>query len=296
VAGTKENKLTKKRAPPKYTYHFADLPLTKLHYVKCGKGKPLLIVPATISEIENWIDLIQYFGQKFTVYFFELPGHGKSTKFKGEYDSSLVAETVDSFVDHLGFEKISLMGFSFGGILAMKSLNLISDKVDKVIMFAPCVTTDAVIVSKYKRSFVLGLVNLLKKDIPQRIFLSMMHNRFLVHIILFLLKQYNVENLDYLKHKLLRLKRHTLQTLLFQIDEILTIHFSHKTFNKKLFFGMSIYDPLLDYKTTKKELQKFFKDMYIQEFRFPYHQPPKPFTFDELNEKFGDFVNIVSDQ
>ena len=56
--------------PPKETYHFADLPLTRLHYLKCGQGPPLILVPATVSEIKNWLTLVQFMAQRFTVYFF----------------------------------------------------------------------------------------------------------------------------------------------------------------------------------------------------------------------------------
>ena len=66
-----------KTKAPEIRYDYANLPLTKLHYVTCGDGPPLIMVPATMSKIKNWLPLAQFMGQKFTVHFFELPGHGR---------------------------------------------------------------------------------------------------------------------------------------------------------------------------------------------------------------------------
>ena len=93
--------------------HYAALPQTKLRYAKCGEGPPVIMVPATISWIEDWIPMIQMMGTRFTVYFFELPGHGKSSAFAENFISELVAESVEAFADYLGIDRFSLMGFSY---------------------------------------------------------------------------------------------------------------------------------------------------------------------------------------
>jgi ABC-type uncharacterized transport system permease subunit len=62
-------------APPPPTFGEIDLSNTRLHYLRCGNGPPLLMVPATVSLISQWLPLAQFMGQLFTTYFFELPGH-----------------------------------------------------------------------------------------------------------------------------------------------------------------------------------------------------------------------------
>src|SRR5512138_1023018 len=116
------------------------LPDTCLRYVKAGTGKPLIIVPATVSLIRQWLPLTQFMGQRFTSYFFELPGHGGSTPYPEKFDSRLVPKTVEGFVDHLGYDKFSLMGFSFGGLLALRTLEHLQDRIDKMILLSPCVS------------------------------------------------------------------------------------------------------------------------------------------------------------
>jgi len=65
--------------------HLVDLPLCSLHVMESGDGPPLIIVPATISELENWADLVRFIGQWFRAYFFELPGHGQSTALPADF-------------------------------------------------------------------------------------------------------------------------------------------------------------------------------------------------------------------
>ena len=80
------------KQPPSCKTYFVDLPLSRLHIMEVGNGEPLIIVPATISELENWKALAQFMAQWFCVYFFELPGHGRSEPFRERFSSQQVAE------------------------------------------------------------------------------------------------------------------------------------------------------------------------------------------------------------
>src|SRR5512138_1117148 len=119
------------------------LPDTCLRYVKAGTGAPLIIVPATVSLIRQWLPLTQFMGQRFTTYFFELPGHGGSTPYPEKFESRFVPKTVEAFVNSLGHEKFSLMGFSFGGLLALRTLEHLQDRIEKVVLLTPCVSRRA---------------------------------------------------------------------------------------------------------------------------------------------------------
>ena len=110
-----------KKQPTSYDISFMDLPLSRLHVLETGQGEPLIMVPATISELENWRTLAQFMGQWFHVYFFELPGHGESSPFREEFSSHQVAKLVEQMADHLGLERFNLMGFSFEEPLAFCS-------------------------------------------------------------------------------------------------------------------------------------------------------------------------------
>jgi hypothetical protein len=64
-------------------------------------------------------------------------------------------------------------------------------------------------------------------------------------------------------------------------------------FPHQCFFGMSIYDDMLDYETTLNIVRDHFTDLTVQTFTLPYHQPPEPPTFDWLMEEFSKFLEII---
>ena len=129
--------------PAPISIYSAKLPKTTLRYAKCGNGPPLIILPATISRIKDWSSMIEAMGTKFTAYFFELPGHGGSSAYEENFSSDLVSETVKSFADFLGLGNFSLMSFSFGGILAYKTIAQLENRIDRVILIAPCLSYKA---------------------------------------------------------------------------------------------------------------------------------------------------------
>ena len=53
---------------------------------------------------------------------------------------------------------------------------------------------------------------------------------------------------------------------------------------------MSINDPLIEFHTTLAILQRFFASPSITELDFPFHQPPRPFTYSEFNTYFRTTV------
>lgn len=282
---------------PKPTYHTIQLPLTNLHYLKCGRGYPLVMVPATISQINNWLGLIQFMGQYFTIYFFELPGHGQSTPFKQHYSSDLVAETIEDFLDKLKISKIALMGFSFGGILALKTLDHLNDRVKKVILFAPCVSKKALRLSRPELGVARSMDKIMHTPSVQKELFKLIHNEKTVGLILILLKiAGHVKTNEGLRKKLLRLPSSTLQVLNCQLHEILTIEFKKvgKPYQQPCFFGMSVNDPLLDFDVTCDVLMNLFSNLIVERFTFPFHQPPKPFSFQELNQNYRHFLDLLT--
>lgn len=267
-----------------------QLPLTNLQYVKHGEGEPLIMLPATISRIRDWYDLVRFTGQKFTTYFFELPGHGNSTPFSETYSSDLVAQTVEDLINELGLNEINIMGFSFGGILTLKSIQKLKNRVKNIILLAPCVSNKALNFSRARVWFIRGIKNVMRSKKAQKQMVKLVHNDKIVDkIILLLNKLGRVENHgNELKNKLLTLSPKTLEVIVSQMHEVLYWDLINEfdQINNNCFFGMSVYDPLIDFEKTKHFLEKKFTNLHTEKFYFPYHQPPKRFTLDQLNEYF----------
>ena len=91
-----------------------------LHIVATGMGRPVVFVHGVGSDLESWDGVIETLGDGFRSIRFDLRGHGLSEKKLGPY-------TLDTFVDDLRHvlsalneEKVDLVGFSLGGLIAQK--------------------------------------------------------------------------------------------------------------------------------------------------------------------------------
>jgi esterase/lipase len=283
-----------KPQPPEYKTRFVELPLSRLHIMETGQGEPLIIVPATISELENWCDLAQFMAQWFHVYFFELPGHGQSSAFQESFSSRKVAELVEQLVDGLGFERFNLMGFSFGGILAMRAFERLSHRIDRLVMIAPCVDHRAISYSAFRLSMLYRLNRFLSRPKVQEHFNSLIHNERSVHLVVTALQKIgHLERSIPLERKLPQIPESTLSVLNAQVDEILSAEFDvgPQRSQTPCYFAMSINDPLLCFETTLEILQNHFTNISTVRLTYPWHQAPVPFTYQELNRDFFETVD-----
>jgi pimeloyl-ACP methyl ester carboxylesterase len=281
--------------PPTYKTYFIDLPLSRLHILEAGKGEPLIMVPATISELQEWRALAQFMAQWFHVYFFELPGHGESTSFQDGFSSHKVAELVSQLVDRLGYKRFNLMGFSFGGLLAMRTFKHLSHRIDRLILIAPCLDHRALPLSSQRQVLAYKLNQLLSHPNVQKKFVNLLHNPHMNSTMVNLLKKVgDLEDTLPLQEKLSRVKASTVAVLNSQLKEILTTEFNIELekYNTPCYFAMSIHDPLIRFDATVEILHKHFAKVDTVPLTYPFHQPPAPFTYEELNRDFYETVNV----
>lgn len=281
---------------PEVSYHFIELGKTNLHYMKCGSGPPLIMVPATISKIENWRALAQFMGQRFTVYFFELPGHGKSSPYAEPFSSELMAETIEELVDRLGHQRFSLMGFSFGGILAAKALYRLHERIDKVVFVSPAVSSAALEFSVRRKSMLRTVVRAMHDRRARAAFLFLIRSKTFSGIAALGLRMAGrIENTIPMHEVFQKITDSTADVLSYQIDEMLTFELKRsEQFKQRCYVAMSVFDPLLNFDKTMAALQSAFTDTHIHRMYLPYHQPPAPPTFEEINRDFGTLLEQMS--
>ena len=275
---------------------FVNLPDTRLHYVRSGQGPPLLIVPATVSLIRQWLPLAQFMGQRFETYFFELPGHGQSTPYPVKFESRLVPSTVAALMDTMGYDTFNLMGFSFGGLLAMRTLEELADRIENVILLSPCVTYKALKYSTIRQWGFKRASSILKYTPIQDGVIRVLHSGFLDRPMIYALsKASNIEQSILESKDALRIPKSTLDVLAHTLDEIFSLDYSARSrpFQHPCYFGMSIYDDLLDFETTFDVVKDHFENLTCRQFTLPYHQPPEPPTYEWLVEEFGSLLNYL---
>jgi len=259
-----------------------------------GSGPPLIIVPATISDLDNWQDLIAFMAQRFTAFFFELPGHGQSSPLP-QYSSLLVAQSVADLMDYFSFERVHLMGFSFGGILALTTLAGFSERIESVILISPLVDSDAIRIPRSSRSVLRALTAVLQRPKVQDACYRTLHSNMGSYLWAeFLVRFGHVEYKDLMRQRLTEISRPTVQAVVGQAKDILgTHHFRSMRYPQACYFAMSVRDPLLDFEFTSEAVKGMFASVDEVQLDLPYHQPPEPLTLDYLNGTFGYLLDRI---
>lgn len=291
-----ENLPHKPQLPPPATFGDVSLPGTSLHYVKTGSGPPLVIVPATVSLIRQWLPLAQFMGQRFTSYFFELPGHGGSSPYPQKFESRLVPPTVEAFVNEMGHDTFSLMGFSFGGLLALHTLEHLRARIDRVILLSPIVSRRALKWSIPQKLTFRASIKALRNSYVLKGTHRVMNMPQLEWPLTYVLsKVSNVDRRILESKHAIRMPISTLDVFAYTMDEILTIEYQKNgsPYQIPCYFGMSVNDDLLEYNLTKRIVYELFVNIKTQSFTHPYHQPPEPPTFEWLVNEFSPFLDSI---
>ena len=105
----------------------------KLHYIVEGKGRPVILIHGLHSSIAmNWRmpGVISLLSKSYQVVALDLPGHGESVKPMSEaaYGTEMVEDVV-RLMDHLNIKRAHIVGYSMGGMIAMKLMATHQDRV-----------------------------------------------------------------------------------------------------------------------------------------------------------------------
>jgi pimeloyl-ACP methyl ester carboxylesterase len=105
-----------------------------IHYQFAGSGPPVILIHGLYSSAGiNWQlpGTIKLLAERYQVIALDVRGHGRSDKPK--QDDAYGVEMVDDVIrlmDHLEIEKAHIVGYSMGGMIAMK---LITEHPDRVL-------------------------------------------------------------------------------------------------------------------------------------------------------------------
>lgn len=90
-----------------------------LSFLRRGHGDPLLLIHGLFGSGENLGGISRHLSKSFDTYSIDLPNHGKS-EHTSKTSLSLVTQTVAQFLVNHGVDKVSVVGHSLGGKVAME--------------------------------------------------------------------------------------------------------------------------------------------------------------------------------
>ena len=105
----------------KFSYQscMADLESVKIHYLKAGTGKNVLVLIHGFGDTSHmWIPLFNEFGSDYTIIAPDMRGLGESSRPVTGYDKKTIAADIHALVKTLGYLKIDLVGHDIGLMVA----------------------------------------------------------------------------------------------------------------------------------------------------------------------------------
>jgi pimeloyl-ACP methyl ester carboxylesterase len=110
----------------------------EISYVEVdGDGPVLLLLHGIGSSLQAWDTVLPFLtAQGAHVVALDLPGHGGSGRSHGDYSLGSLACTVRDLMDHLGLDRVILVGHSLGGGIAMQFAYQFPDRVSGLVLVA----------------------------------------------------------------------------------------------------------------------------------------------------------------
>lgn len=106
----------------------------KLYYEKAGDGPPLFMINGLGGDTRLWAFLLPHLNKSFTTIIYDMRCAGKSDKPSDPFTIADLSNEARSLIEHLGFAKVSVLGFSMGGMVAQDLAINHSDVIDKLVL------------------------------------------------------------------------------------------------------------------------------------------------------------------
>ena len=115
--------------------HFVKVGDTATHYIRKGKGEPLVLIHGIFSSAFVWHKNIDELSRHFDVIAVDLKGYGYSDKpSDGRYSKEDIRQFMIDFMDAINVEKAIVGGHSWGGGIAMDLALACPQRVEKLVL------------------------------------------------------------------------------------------------------------------------------------------------------------------
>src|SRR5215510_5945883 len=124
------------------TGHYASVNGLKMYYEVHGSGRPLLLLHGAFMTIEGFGPLLPALAGNHQVIAVELEGHGRTADLDRPLTMAQMAEDVASLLDQLKIKEADVMGYSMGGIVAIRLAIRRPDLVRKLLIISSANSLD----------------------------------------------------------------------------------------------------------------------------------------------------------
>lgn len=115
---------------------FTSVNGARVRYWLEGNGPPVLFVHGLGASVELWLPNVHGLKDHLTAIAVDLPGFGRSDRGTMPFSLPNGARFLRDVVDALGFERISLVGNSMGGVLCLQYALDYPERLDRLVLIA----------------------------------------------------------------------------------------------------------------------------------------------------------------
>ncbi|MGZ2407015.1 alpha/beta fold hydrolase [Rhizobium ruizarguesonis] len=130
--------------PVAKTSGMADVNDIKMYYAEYGEGEPILFIHGGLGNADVWGHQVADFAKDHRVIVADSRGHGRSTRSQQPFGYDLMTSDYIALLDYRKIDKVTLVGWSDGGIIGIDMAMKHPEKLTRVIAQAANVTTDGV--------------------------------------------------------------------------------------------------------------------------------------------------------
>ena len=113
---------------------YADVDGLSLYYEEHGSGEPLVLLHGGIGASEMFAAILDELAEARRVIAVDLPGHGHTPDVDRPLRAELLADDVAALIEHLGLEQTDAMGYSLGGLTALRTAIQHPDRVRRLVL------------------------------------------------------------------------------------------------------------------------------------------------------------------
>ena len=106
-------------------------------FVKAGTGPALLLLHGLGCDHTTWLPVLAALARRYTVVAPDLLGHGSSAKPRADYSVGGYANGMRDLLTVLGIDKVTVVGHSFGGGVAMQFAYQFPERTERLVLVAP---------------------------------------------------------------------------------------------------------------------------------------------------------------
>lgn len=106
-------------------------------FVMLGEGPPLLLLHGLGCNHKTWLPVLAELAEHHTVIAPDLLGHGQSAKPRADYSLGGYANGMRDLLTVLGIDRVTVVGHSFGGGVAMQFAYQFPERAERIVLVAP---------------------------------------------------------------------------------------------------------------------------------------------------------------